>query len=108
MIIEWLYPELNSVNPKDRITVLQNAKDGSFDAIELIGTGIALIFVVVLTRYSVTEMGMLGRIGAALANFVIALPLLFVFAGPFYVRRVRRGLRDYIQRNSQPTANHSE
>lgn len=96
----WLYPELKKIDPKDRDRALQESKDTSFDVVEIIGIGIALILVVALTRYSVAELSALGRIGAAVRNFVIAIPLLLVFAGPFYVRRVRRGLRGWVEKHS--------
>ena len=62
MTREWLYPELKRIDPKDRSSALQEAKDSSFDAIELVGIGIALVLAVVVTRYSTTGMGALGRI----------------------------------------------
>ncbi len=99
--MKWLYPELKEFAPKDRIDALRRAKEGSFDFVELAGIGIALVLVVTLTRYSVAGMGALQRIGAMLANFVVAIPLLVVFAGPFYVRRVRRGLREQIEKRSR-------
>ena len=80
--MERLYPELKKIDPKDRISALHKAKECPFDAIELVGLGFALVLVVTLTRYSAAEMGVLGRVGAALANFVVAIPLLSVFAGP--------------------------
>jgi hypothetical protein len=96
--MEWLYPELKKIDPRDRISALRKAKEVSFDTIEIVGIGIALVLVVTLTRYSVVGMGALGRIGTALANFVVAIPLLLIFAGPFYVRRVRRGLREQMEK----------
>ena len=102
--MEWLYPELNRINPKDRSSALQESKARAFDAIELVGIGIVLVLAVVVTRYSATELGALGRIGAALWNFMVALPILLVFAGPFYVRRVRRDLREYLEKRSQSEA----
>ena len=99
--MEWLYPELKKFAPEDRLDALRRAKEGSFDFVELAGIGIALVLVVTLTRYSVAGMGALQRIGALLANFVVAIPLLVVFAGPFYVRRVRQGLREQIEKRSR-------
>ena len=42
-------------------------------------------------------MGLADRFGAAIANFIVAIPLLLVLAGPFYVRRTRRGLRAQLK-----------
>ena len=99
-----LYSELKRIDPNDRIGALRQAKEASFDIIEIVGMGVALVLVVTLTRYSVVGMGVLGRVGAALANFVVAIPLLLVFAGPLYVRRVRRGLREYLEKRSRSEA----
>ena len=96
----WLYPELGKIHPRDRSRALKEAKGGPFDAIEFAGIGIALLLVVILTRYSTAGMGLTERIGAALANFVVSLGLLALFAGPFYVRRIRRGLRKQIDSGS--------
>ena len=92
-----LYPDLKKIDPKDRTSALHEAKEVSFDIIEIVGIGIAVVLVVTLTRYSAVGMNPLGRMGAALWNFVVAVPQLLIFAGPFYVRRVRRGLRQYIE-----------
>jgi|ERR1019366_595609 hypothetical protein len=108
MAMEWLYPELKKINPKDRLGALHESKDTSFDILEIIGIGIALVLVVTLTRYSVAELGALGRIGAALWNFVIAIPLLVIFAGPFYLRRTRRGLREYIEKHLRSEADQTQ
>ena len=59
---------MKKIDPKDRIGALENAKDYPFDAIELVGLCIALVLVVFLTRYSAAELGIIGRVGAALAN----------------------------------------
>ena len=32
--MDWLYPELKRIDPKDRSSALREAKDSSFDAIE--------------------------------------------------------------------------
>ena len=97
----WLYPTLGKFELEDRSRALANAKEVSFDAIEVIGIGVALVLVIALTRYSTAHLGFIARVGAAFANFVVAVPLLLVFAGPFYVRRVRRGLREQLDSRSR-------
>jgi hypothetical protein len=89
----WLYPQLQQFPLPDRSRALQKAKESSFDAIELIGFAVALVITVSLTRYSAAGLGLVERIGAALANFILAIPLLILLAGPLYVRRTRRGLK---------------
>ena len=98
----WLYPELGKFDPPDRERALRRATDTSFDWIEIVGMILAVAFTVFLTRYSAVGFGLTERIGAALANFVISIPLLLVLAGPFYVRRTRRSLREQIKERSEP------
>ncbi len=95
-----LYPELRKFAADDRANALRVAAETRFDAIELIGVIIALAATVLVTRYSGTGMGLADRFGAAVANFVIAIPLLLLLAGPFYLRRTRRGLQKQIKWNS--------
>ena len=92
----WLYPALRRFESRQVGEALSKAKQTSFDAIEIVGIVVALVLVVGLTRYSVANLGLIERLGAAIANFLVAIPLLVVFAGPFYVRRVRRGLEQQL------------
>lgn len=80
------------------------AAEARFDAIELVGLITALAVTVLITRYSGAGMGLADRFGAAVANFVIAIALLLMLAGPFYVRRTRRGLRKQLAKLHQPVA----
>lgn len=96
----WLFPELRRIDPSERAGALRKAKETPFDAVELIGLAVALLVTVSLTRYSAAGWGLAERVGAMLANFVVAIPVLVVLAGPFYVRRTRRGLRTYLAHRS--------
>jgi hypothetical protein len=89
----WLYPELQKFEPPDRDPALRQAKDAKLDGFEIMGITLAVALTVALTRYSAAGFALIERVGAALANLIIAIPVLMVLAGPFYVRRVRRGLR---------------
>lgn len=97
----WLYPELRKFDPADHGRALQKAKDANFDWIEILGMTLAVAFTVFLTRYSAAGFGLLERVGTAVANLAVAIPLLMVLAGPFYVRRVRRGLRAQLNDQSR-------
>lgn len=92
-----LYPELRQFPPERQAAALKAASEKSFDAIEYAGMAAALALTVVLTRYTAVDMGLAERFGAAVVNFVVAMGLLLVFAGPFYVRRTRRGLRAQLK-----------
>ena len=91
-----VYPELRKFALDDQVRALRTAAEARFDAVELVGLIIALAATALITRYSGTGMGLADRFGAAVVNFVIAVPLLLVFAGPFHVRRTRRGLRTQL------------
>jgi len=102
-INQWLYPDLKKFPPEEREPALRGAKETEFDTLELVGIGVALVLVVGLTKYSAAALGPLQRILAVLANFLVAIPLLAAFAGPFYVRRVRRGLKTQLEKRPPQT-----
>lgn len=91
-----LYPELRAYGRADRDRLLKKASDTPLDLVEWVGILAALAFVVVLTRYSVAGFGLADRIAVGLMNFVLAILLLGITAGPFLVRRNRRGLRSQL------------
>jgi hypothetical protein len=84
-----LYPELQAYARKDRARLLQQASKEPLDFLEWVGILAALVLVVSFTRYSIAGFGLADRIAVALANFVMAIPLLVVTVGPFLVRRAR-------------------
>jgi hypothetical protein len=91
-----LYPELRPYGRAERDRLLKKASDTPLDFTEWLGILAALVFVAVLTRYSIAGFNFMDRIAAALANFFVAVLLLGVTAGPFLVRRKRRGLRSLL------------
>lgn len=91
-----LYPELRGCTPARREEALRAAREEPLDVVELCGIGLALVLVVLATGYDGRGPTAADRITAALVDFAIALPLLVVLAGPFHVRRVRRGLRSRL------------
>lgn len=92
----WLYPDLARVAPHNRTRALQRARSESFDFLEVCGLVTAMGVVAYLTRYAVKDPSIADRLSAAVANFVIAIPQLFILASPFLVRRTRRGLRAFL------------
>ena len=95
-IDQWLYPELNRVAPQHRQRALERARSVSFDLLEICGLVAAIAAVTYLTRYGLKDPTIVDRLSAALATLVIAIPQLVLFAGPFLVRRTRRGLRAFL------------
>ena len=92
-----LYPELQAYAPGDRARLLRDASKEPFDFLEIAGILAALVVVVGATRYGVAEFNLIDRFAIAIANFIVAIPLLAVMAGPFLVRRTRRGLQKRLR-----------
>lgn len=97
-----LLPELRRFPACEQDEALKAARGTDLDMLELLGMAAGLVAVTALTRYSVADASLSTRFGAAVLNFALALPLLVVFLGPFHVRRLRRGLRDRLQRRGRP------
>ena len=91
-----LYPELRPYGRSDRDRLLRKASDTSLEPLEWAGILAGLVFAVTLTRYSVAELGLVDRIAIGAVNFLVAMLLLGVTAGPFLVRRMRRGIRSQL------------
>ena len=88
-----LYPELRAYSRQDRARLLRDARSEPFDILEWAGILAALLIVVGITRYGVAGFGLADRFAVTLANFIVAIPLLVAIAGPFLLRRTKRGLR---------------
>ncbi len=88
-----LYPELARYAPAQRDEALRAAREEPLDLVEGLGIGLALVFVVLVTGLDRHAATLAERLPAAVLDFAVALPLLVLLAGPFHVRRVRRGLR---------------
>lgn len=100
-LFEFVYPELLEVPPQDRRKLLAQARDGENDAIEWLGLAFAIIATVLLTRYSVADLSWANRVTAVLTNFLVAIPLLLVMAGPFAIRRTKRHLRRLLNKENE-------
>lgn len=93
-----LLPELRQFPEAERDQALQHARETSLDVIELVGMAVGLVGVTALTKYSVPDPSMASRFALALINFAVAMPLLVAVLGPFHLRRLRRGLRQQLQK----------
>lgn len=102
MVKLWLliYPELNRIPLRERDAALGCARETPFDGLELAAIALGLALTAGATRYVVFD-GLSHRTEAFLANFLLAVPLLAVLAGPFFVRRTRRGLQHYLTEHPQ-------
>jgi hypothetical protein len=96
-----LLPELRRFPPEEQDCALAKARETVLDVPELIGMAFAVVAVTALTQYSLADASALSRFAAALVNFAVALPLMVLCAGPFHVRRLRRGLRAQLELRGQ-------
>lgn len=97
-----LLPELRQFPESERSAALERARDTPLDLVEIAGMAIALVVVTALTKYTLPEATFASRIGMALLNFAVALPLLVATLGPFHLRRLRRGLRAQLEERDRP------
>lgn len=95
---ELIYPDLRRFPAPERGQALDEARHCPLDLIELLGIAAGLVCVAALTRYGVAGVSIADRMALAVVNFVVALPLLALFVGPFLIRRTRRGLRVSLRR----------
>ena len=97
-----LLPELHRFPATEQGEALRAARHAEFDVIEWFGMATALVAVTALTRYTLHDAMASTRSAAVALDFVVALPLLVVALGPFHLRRLRRGLREQLQRQPRP------
>ncbi|MCC6248952.1 MAG: hypothetical protein IT499_14515 [Rubrivivax sp.] len=91
-----LLPDLRRFPPAERADALREARGTALDAPELLGLAAGLVGVVAFTRYALA--GAVTASPKAALNFGVALPLLALLLGPVHLRRLKRGLRDQIER----------
>ena len=97
--LTWLLPRLTQVAPGQWREALAQARAADFDALERVGILAALALTSALLRGEADGSAIaptLPLLLRLLAQFIAALPLLTLFAGPFYLRCLRRGLDHYI------------
>lgn len=92
-----LLPELRRFPDSEQGPALERARDTPLDLLEIAGTVVCLVVVTAVTKYSLPDTTLASRLGMALLNFGVALPLLVATIGPFHVRRLRRGLRKQLE-----------
>lgn len=98
----WLLlPELRRFAPQEQDAAFAKARDTELDVPELLGMALAVVAVTALTQYSLTDFSLASGFGAAALNFAVAIPLMAMCAGPFHVRRLRRGLRAQLELRGQ-------
>jgi hypothetical protein len=92
-----LLPELRSFPAREHARALEAARETPLDIVELVGTAFAVVIVTALARHGLADPGLASHLAGAALNLAVALPLLILAAGPFQVRRLRRGLRRQLE-----------
>lgn len=87
-----LYPDLTRIAPQHRGHALRSAREEPLDLFESVGIVGVILFVTVLTRYSLPQASASSAALAAIVNFIAAVPMIALLTAPFHIRRVRRGL----------------
>jgi hypothetical protein len=98
----WLLPELREFPLSEQSEALRLARRTELDTAELLGMAAGLVLVTALTRYLIPDADWTLRLGAAVLNYVVALPMLALCLGPFHLRRLRRGLREQLEQRAKP------
>jgi hypothetical protein len=103
-LLGWIFPRLGELPPVQREDALKKARDTPFDLMESVGIGGAAALVAgILQAVPLEPNG--DFLKAYLGQLLFALPLLVVTAGPFFLRRARRGLDSQIEchrKNREP------
>ena len=96
-VLTWALPHLVQLPPAEWDEAVRQARETHFDALERIGVLAAVALTTYLLRFDANESEISLPI-RFVAQFVAAIPLLILLAGPFYLRCWRRGLEHVIER----------
>lgn len=95
----WLLPDLNKFRPIEQIKVLQKARMTSFKTAEVVVIIGWLLVVMQLTKELLVQAGMSKDVLATLVvNLLVTVPLLLVVFIPLHVRKLRRGIREQLNK----------
>lgn len=97
-LVTWALPSIEKLHPKDWDEALNKARATDFDMIEKICIFGSLALVTWLLRDDAEAAQTISLPIQYLAQFLAAVPLLTLLAGPFYLRCLRRGLDYEIER----------
>lgn len=97
VLLPLALPRLAEFQPAEWEEALKRSRAMSFDTIEKFGILASVAFVTYLLHPDDAQSSEITLAIQYLSQFLAALPLLFVFAGPFYLRRLRRGLDHEIE-----------
>ena len=105
--VDWreiIFPELRNFETAQRERTLREAREEEFDTLEQAGILAAVVIAsMIVGGLDLPAFAAGNRFVSTLFSFVIAVPLIALTAGVFFVRRTRRGLRKRLEKRRQPT-----
>ena len=101
-------PCIAELSPCDLDDALKRARDCDFETIERIGLLACVALTAYLLRFDAEQFAALSLVARYCIQFIAAVPLLILFAGPFYLRRTRRGLEREIERRRDAISSGSQ
>ncbi len=96
--LPWLLPRIAELPLGEWDQALTRARETPFDIVERVGVLLSVVFVTYLLRFDAIQMEDLSLPLRYIIQFLAAVPLLILFAGPFYLRCLRRALDREIER----------
>lgn len=88
----WMLPRLPELSEHEWDAVLKRIRETEFDTIEWLGVMAGVVFITYFLRFDPEIAATISPVMRYLVQFVAAFPLLVLIVGPFYLRRLRRGL----------------
>lgn len=92
-----LYPDLKRVPEHEWPVALNRARALPLDMVEIIGIVAGVVLVTWMLRDLMPAADVAAATTVNVMRFFLAIPLLALFAGPFLLRRTRRGLESLPQ-----------
>jgi len=97
-VLPWILPRISELPTGEWDEALTRARATPFDLVERVGVLLGVVFVTYLLGFDAIHMEDLSLPLRYIIQFLAAVPSLALFAGPFYLRCLRRALDHEIER----------
>lgn len=101
MALLLAFPALSKLPRAEWNQALRQARAANFDTIEWLSVMAGVVFVTYFLRFDPELAATISPGMRYLVQFVVALPLLVLIVGPFYLRRARRALDLELERRKR-------
>jgi hypothetical protein len=96
--LSFVFPELDELRPVEQDLAFKFANRSRFQFIEIFGILFGLLIAGVLAEYGPSFSFVGSQVLASLLSAVLTALVICILVVPFLVRKTRRGIREYIQR----------